>query len=96
METKEQRLKEYKKALFWFTISRYLPISLLCGTSHGFCLYFKQWSDDLGIFYPELYSLMPNKRCKEDESYWFKPGHKKPRIELLRKAIKMIENDTTN
>ena len=90
------RLKEYKKALFHYRLTRIFPIlSTLFDTDYGFCYYFQILSDDnftnknLKEKYPELYEQRPG--YGDRHGYWFEKGLKKPRIECLKKAIKLCK-----
>lgn len=89
---KEQQLKLYKKALWHYRLAN-LPIignyfKRLLRCEFGFCYYFADYSlyDDLTI----LYKTIPKKTYNR---YWFKEGHIPPRIECLKKAIKLCKNE---
>ncbi len=87
--TKEQRLKIYKKALFHYRLTEKLPfLSWFFNTSEGFCWYVRKINSYLFLWdLEELYNVMPNYRYVHNMAFWFKPGDKAPRIELLIKAI---------
>ena len=79
-------LQEYESRNHWWLINKWKPLS------HGFCAYFrKKFSIDLHQL-TELYSLKPEHLYPYDDGmYWFKKGRLKPRIELLKQAIKLCE-----
>lgn len=93
--TKQEQLKIYEKALLHYQISNIFIIGFIfrvllldAEINRGFCLYFNDYS--LRIDYPILYSLKPNITYNNSE-YWFKPGKLAPRIECLKKAIKLCK-----
>lgn len=82
MLTLEQRYKLYQKALKDWQIARWIPRIFRHSTSYGFCMYFEESLRDL----LELYAQKPNYL-----GYWFNPGKCKPRIAVLKAAIKECE-----
>ncbi len=92
--TKQEQLKFYKKALFHYIVSMIFPfMDYIYDTHDGFCVYF------ISKHQQYLFNLEELKKLKPKESYnsmyWFKYGHKLPRIKLLIKAIKNCKNETT-
>ncbi len=86
----EERLSEYKRALFHYRMSRYIPLyKHFAGTQFGFCNYFN--CADLYEYYPELEEFNPNNYG----SYWFESVLLKPRINCLKKAIELTEKKLT-
>lgn len=85
-KTKLKRLSDYIVALIAYKISNTLPFfEEQFRTNGGFCYYFKY----IGIRenYPELWETKPD--IYEAGLFWFKKEYKKPRIECLKKAIKL-------
>ena len=86
--TKE--LKRYKIALIKYKLALKLPIlKYWFNANEGFCHHF---NGSIYLKLPTLYSLRPEVRGWYD-SYWFKPGDLKPRIELLEKAIELCKKN---
>lgn len=94
---KQKQLKAYKKALLHYQISSIFIIGFIfrallldANISFGFCFYFDNCylENDL----PILYSLKPTTSYYNSE-YWFKPGDLAPRIECLKKAIKLCKDE---
>jgi hypothetical protein len=93
--SKQKQLKIYKKALLHYQISSIFIIGFIfkallldADISRGFCLYFNDYYLQNNL--PILYSLKPtNTYCNSE--YWFKPGKLAPRIECLKKAIKLCK-----
>lgn len=85
---KDRELKRYKSALWQYRLSLYLP-KFLFSTKSGFCLHLKTWEDNSSLeeTLPILYSLKP----VTYNAYWFPEGELKPRIELLKQAIKIYK-----
>ena len=85
------QLEAYKIALSFYRLSYVLPKKYF-NTVDGFCWYFKntyrsKLFKDINN-YTILMSLKP-----EDSGhfYWFTPGILKPRIEILKEAIKICK-----
>lgn len=87
MEGRE-RLKFYKKLLFKYKISLYLPsLKKWLHTDNGLCLAI--WPKGLSF---ELYAQKP-KQPYGRTAYWYKPGDLKPRIEAIESAIKLCKHN---
>jgi hypothetical protein len=88
MYTKQERLQVYKEALKDYTASlKKEKIS----TSRGFCYYFNSNEKSLENF-PELMAQEPTEIFMDvGTEYWFKPGLLEPRIECIKKAIKLCK-----
>ena len=93
--TKQDELKAYKRALkdyqkggFKDEFGDYLR-------TEGFCFYFRYalgfliYGDYFYQTLPTLYLLKP----KDTGMYWFPETDKQPRIELLKKAIEILEKE---
>ena len=90
---KQEQLKAYKKALLHYQVSNIFIIGfifkhLIFNTQFGFCFYFDNYN--FIDKFPILYSLKPNTVYK-DGLHWFKKGDLTPRIECLKKAIKLCK-----
>lgn len=97
---KQERLRIYKKALSDYRKAYHfgwLFLDKKSVTSRGFCYYF-----GVLIFNEllELQSLDPEAGPLNVEgdwlNYWFMPGDRLPRIELLKKAIKLAKYENDN
>ena len=94
----EQALKDYKKA-YWKSSfsSKRDEIKLNFEVGSGFCNYFHRnhniymysWTDFQKQF-PILFSRRPYGPYYLN-SYWFMPGKLRPRIKLLKQAIKLCK-----
>lgn len=86
-----KEINRYRLALIQYQLSRFLPIF---GCQNGFCYHFRVYGENNRFQdkLPMLYSLRPIGKY----GYWFKQGLLKPRIELLKQAIKLckLENST--
>ena len=84
-------INKYRVALFCYYLS-YIPgFKFKLNTDYGFCLYFSNYNFKNEL--PVLYSLKP-KITYGNSLHWFKPGDLSPRIECLKKAIKLCKNET--
>ena len=102
---KQERLKTYKKALSDYRKAYYfgwLFLKAHSNTSRGFCYYFATLLKNDYIpmeVFPELSGLKPAKEYEYNVpgsnihimTYWLKPGDRKSRINLLKKAIKLTK-----
>lgn len=83
-------LEIYKEALSNYKLSLIFPRKVF-NTQCGFCYYFrKSQRKELRLDCPTLFKLRPDE--KYDNAYWFKPGKIRPRIQLLKEAIKLCQN----
>ena len=83
-------LEIYKEALGNYRWSLLFPRRAF-NTQFGFCYYFRlSQRKELRWDCPTLFKLMPEKTY--DSFHWFKPGKIRPRIKLLKKAIKLCQN----
>ena len=83
-------INKYRKALLCYYLS-YIPgFSFLLDTDYGFCLFFSKTNIYLEL--PKLYKQKPDNNY-EFGVYWFKPGKLAPRIECLKKAIKLCKDE---
>lgn len=85
-----KEINRYRLALIQYQLSRVLPKWIFC-TDKGLCFHFNAYGfRSIKYNLPILWNLQP-----EDDvwiyGYWFKVGELKPRIELLRKAIKIAK-----
>lgn len=90
-----EELKLYKKLLFRYQLSRFLPKTLLA-TEYGLCFTTMvitnlNFTDNfcLKTHCPILYSIRPAR--SSTSMYWFQIGLLSPRIELLKQAIKICQ-----
>ena len=84
-----KELKRYKRALLLYQLSYFLP-KYWFRTDDGFCHHFggfENFKQDL----PILYNLKPQYNFFCLGPYWFETGLLKPRIELLKQAIKLCK-----
>lgn len=92
-------LKAYKKALLYYRLSYIFPfLKVLLKTDSGFCRYFSKRRGQmiaLYLVYPTLEELKP-RIFFGTPGYWFEEGRVKPRIKLLKQAIKICEKTITN
>ena len=91
--TKQQELAFYKRALRHFRISRFIPFCYPFHTGDGFCRYFAEngtnfWKLDT------LWCMYESRRKYTTSSWWFKYHDLKSRINVLKQAIKILENET--
>ena len=98
MNEKQQRLKIYKKALLHYRLSFWIwPLRLVFLTDMGFCLYLTQ-RDIVFITgrsrlkdYPELLMQRKSNAWKGNIAFWWNPNRMWPRIQALKRAIKLCE-----
>jgi len=98
--TKIEELKAYKLALKHYqskkpVLDRYGNIwnaydEKACGEFYGFCWYFTNVQDNIDI---KKLSTICSAHLTISRDYWFAPDDKAPRIELLKKAIKILEKE---
>ena len=80
-------INKYKVALFCYYLS-YIPgFRFVLGTGYGFCYYFSNLY--IRQYLPNLWKQKPE--ICYDGDYWFKKGNLAPRIECLKKAIKLCK-----
>ena len=94
IKTKSERLIVYKHALFHYRVSRFVPIiKWYLNCQVGLCWYFDRFQNikhhSMKTDLPELYSVRPD--FKNDNEYWFESGLLRPRIKLLKQAIKICK-----
>lgn len=100
--TKQEELKAYKRALKDYTSKK--PVldrdgnvwnaydEAAGGEFYGFCWYFFHVQDE--IKFRDLYTILSiQPKVKHHELYWFNESDKQPRIELLKKAIEILEKE---
>lgn len=92
---KQDELTLYKRALRDYRLSRFLP-KVFFNTNFGFCCYFEyrhRQNNYNGLSsYNGLPPILRNIKPKKTyDGYWFPEGALKPRIELLKEAIKICE-----
>lgn len=100
--TKQEELKAYKRALKDYQSKKPVLDYLgndwnayderSCGEFYGFCYYFFHVQDN--IMMDDLFALQCAKpKNIVGECYWFNHNDKAPRIELLKKAIEILEKE---
>ncbi len=90
--TKSREIQIYWKALFNYRLTRILPfLSEKFHTDYGFCYYFQLEEGEFRFYseLPTLSKLEPN----HAGDYWFPRGEKSTRINLLKKAIHILEQE---
>jgi hypothetical protein len=88
----KQRLNDYKKILNVYQNNLGNDDIL----DHGICYVFYNILNidiynNIKEMYPELYAQKPHKLYDIVFEYWWKPGLKEPRIEVLKNAIDLCE-----
>lgn len=85
---KKERLKLYRDAL-WDYRKAYLFFNKHCKTESGFCYYFM--SKEIRLIDLDELMLQRPKGILSNSSLWFDGGNLSPRIECLKKAIKLCK-----
>lgn len=84
-----KEINRYRLALVQYYLSCMLPKSFF-RTELGFCWHFKLHLEIVPFKYclPKLHFLNPN-----GQMFWFPSGDIKPRIKLLKEAIRLCKQD---
>jgi hypothetical protein len=100
LNTKQERLEIYKKALHDYRISLIFSFKKIkLHTNKGFCAYFyynnyMNTPNNLEITFPEIYKCCPCNFTYPWHNvpyYWFKKGKIIPRIKVLKATIKLTK-----